>query len=144
MGISFEKIRKKLGVNMLVKEWQTKMYAAVTIQKNRKSHEVVLCEGNELVSTLKHPGKQYQCTISFICFESSKSYKFCMSMLSKQNLVDTIFGCVWHHGHTWAILGRCTHLIFIKEKKKSDGYIIWEHAKKLGVTMLVKEWQTKM
>ena len=33
MGLSFEKMRKKLGVTMLVKEWQTQMQAAVTIEK---------------------------------------------------------------------------------------------------------------
>ena len=27
-------------------------------------------------------------------------------MLSRQKLVDTIFGCVWPHGHTRANLGQ--------------------------------------
>ena len=75
---------------MLVKEWQTKMYAAVTNEKNRKRHIMVWCEGKELVRTLKHPRKHYQCTING--FESSESKKRNMTMLSRQKLVDTIFG----------------------------------------------------
>ena len=47
---------------MLVKEWQTKMKAAVKIEKNHKRYEKIWCEGNEFVSTLKHPGKHCQCT----------------------------------------------------------------------------------
>ena len=62
----------------------------VTIEKNRKSHNVVWCEGNESVSTLNHPGKHYQYTGND--FESSESYKFYITMLSRQKLFDTIFG----------------------------------------------------
>ena len=97
-----KKMRKKLGVTMLVKEWQTKMQAAVKIEKNRKSHEKVWCEGNEFVSTLKHPGKHYQCTRND--FESSESYTFYMTMLSRQNMVNTIFGWMWQKCHTLANL----------------------------------------
>ena len=56
-GYIIWKNAKKLGVTMLVIEWQTKMYAAVTIEKNHKRYEKVWCEGNKIVSTLKHPGK---------------------------------------------------------------------------------------
>ena len=59
MGISFEKMRKNLGVTML---WQTQMQAAVKIEKNHKRYEKIWCEGNEFVSTLKHPGKHCQCS----------------------------------------------------------------------------------
>ena len=37
-----------------------------------------------------------------------------MTMLSRQKLVDTIFGCVWPHGHTWANLGQMYLYDFIK------------------------------
>ena len=68
-----------------------------------------------------------------------------MSMLSRQKLVDTIFGCVWPHGHTWANLGQMYLYDFYKIFRKClYGYIIWKNAKKTGVTMLVKEWQTQM
>ena len=88
---------------MLVKEWQTQMQAAVTFEKNRNSHEKVWCEGNELVSTLKHPGKHYQYTRN--AFESSESYTVYMTMLSRQNMVNTIFGCMWQKCYTLANLG---------------------------------------
>ena len=86
---------------MLVKEWQTKLQAAVTIEKNRQA-TLVCCEGNEFVSTVKVPGKHYQCTRND--FESSESYTFFMIMLSRQKLVDSIilFGSVWQNGHTLA------------------------------------------
>ena len=94
---------------------------------------MVWCEGNESVSTLNHPGKHYQYTRND--FESSESYKFYMTMLSRQKLFDTIFGCVWHNGHTLANLGwmylydfyttfRKCHFEYILSKtvKKSDGH----------------------
>ena len=54
---------------------------------------MVWCEGNEFVSTLKQRGKHYQCT--GYDFESSETYKFHMTMLSRQKLVDTIFSLGW-------------------------------------------------
>ena len=54
-----------------------------------------------------------------------------MSMLSRQKLVDTIFGCVWPHGHTWANLGQMYLYDFYKIFTKClYGYIIWKNAKK--------------
>ena len=43
------------------------------------------------------------------------------------------------------IWGRCTYMIFIKFSENVYMGISFEkNAKKLGVTMLVKEWQTNM
>ena len=63
----------------------------------------VWCEGNEFVSTLKHPWKHYQCTRND--FESSESYRIYMTMLSRQKMVNTIFGCMSQKCHTLANLG---------------------------------------
>ena len=178
MGISFEKMRKKLGVTMLVKEWQTQMLAAVTIEKNRKSHEKVWCEGSEFVSTLKHPGKLQQlltapaglcqkfwhkpagavrscCNNEFPArsiadpgkhyhstrndFESSESYTFYMTMLSRQNMVNTIFGCMWQKCHTLANLGwmyLCDFYTIFRKCYFEHTYFqkLWQ---KLGVTRFV-------
>ena len=52
-------------------------------------------------------------------------------MLSRQKLVDTIFGWVWPHGHTWANLGLMYLYDFYKIFTKClYGYIIWKKCKK--------------
>ena len=53
-----------------------------------------------------------------------------------------VCGIMVIHGLIW---GRCTYMIFIKISKNiSMGISFEKMRKKLGVTMLVKEWQTKM
>ena len=85
-----KKMRKNWGSPCWLRSGRPKCKLPSQIEKNRKSHNVVWCEDNELVRTLKHPGKHYQCTING--FESAQSNKFEMTMLSMQKLVDTIFG----------------------------------------------------
>ena len=70
---------------------------------------------------------------------------FALAIVLQVEIANTIFGCLGHNGHTWANLGQMYLYDFYKIFTKClYGYIIWKHAKKLGVTMLVKEWQTKM
>ena len=54
-----------------------------------------------------------------------------MSMLSRQKLADTIFGCLGHNGHTWANLGQMYLYDFYKIFTKClYGYIIWKKCEK--------------
>ena len=56
-----------------------------------------------------------------------------MSMLSRQKLADTIFGCLGQNGHTRANLGQIYLYDFYKIFTKClYGYIFWKNAKKTG------------
>ena len=61
---------------------------------------------------------------------------FCTSFrlaLVNKILLDTIFGCLGHNGHTWANLGQMYLYDFYKIFTIClNGYIIWKNAKKTG------------
>ena len=98
-----KKCEKNWGSLCWLRSGRPKCKLPSQLRKIVKAHEKVWCEGNEFVSTLKHPGKHYQCTRNV--FELSESYTFYMTMLSRQNMVNTIIGCMWQKCHTLANLG---------------------------------------
>ena len=84
-------------------------------------------EGNELLSVLKHLGKHYHCA------RNDLRALFALAIVLQVKIANTIFGCLWHNGHTWANLGQMYLYDFYKIFTKClYGYIIWKNAKKTG------------
>ena len=68
-----------------------------------------------------------------------------MSMLSRQNWSIPYLAVCGLMVIPELIWGRCTYMIFIKFSQNVYMGVSFEKMrKKLGVTMLVKEWQTQM
>ena len=64
-----------------------------------------------------------------------------LAIVLQVKLPNTIFGCLWHNGPTWANLGQMYLYDFDKIFTNVYMGISFEKMrKKLGVTMLVKEW----
>ena len=69
---------------------------------------------------------------------SSESYTFYMTMLSRQNMVNTIFGCMWQKCHTLANLGWMYLCDFYTIFRKCYfEYMLSKTVTKIGVTRFV-------
>ena len=143
MGISFEKMRKKLGVLCWLRSGRPKCKLPSKLRKiindtkrygvkgmNLSAHSNILGNiANGLEMILNN-----QRAVNFIC-QCFQGKNWSIPYLAVRGLM-VIPELIW---------GRCTYMIFIKFSQNVYMGISFEKMrKKLGVTMLVKEWQTKM
>ena len=143
MGISFEKMRKNWGSPCWLRSGRPKCKLPSQLRKiikdtkrygvkgmNLSAHSNILGNiVNALEMILNNPR-----AVNFIC-QCFQGKNWLIPNLAVWGIM-VIPELIW---------GRCTYMIFKKIFTKClYGYIIWKNAKKLGVTMLVKEWQTQM